>query len=131
MLPKFIFTICEGFPGGRVLNNFQLLMQDVRCEFDPLFWEDTLEEKMVTHSRVLVWEISWTEESGRPQSMVSQSHTWPSNWAHTNMWSQSKSICVYKCCLYKHIYTDIYMYMCWLSHFSHVQLFVTLGTEAC
>ena len=27
--------------------------------------EDSLEEEMVTHSSILVWEISWTEEPGR------------------------------------------------------------------
>ena len=26
--------------------------------------EDTLREKMVTHSSILTWEISWTEEPG-------------------------------------------------------------------
>ena len=26
--------------------------------------EDLLEEEMVTHSSILAWEISWTEESG-------------------------------------------------------------------
>ena len=26
-------------------------------------WEDTLEEEMATHSSILDWEISWTEES--------------------------------------------------------------------
>ena len=31
---------------------------------------------MVTHSSVLTWEISWTEEPGRLQSMGSQSPTW-------------------------------------------------------
>ena len=27
-----------------------------------LGWEDPLEEKMATHSRILAWEIPWTEE---------------------------------------------------------------------
>ena len=26
--------------------------------------EDPLEEEMATHSRILAWEIPWTEESG-------------------------------------------------------------------
>jgi len=29
-------------------------------------------EKMATHSSILVWEIPWTEEPGRLQSMGSQ-----------------------------------------------------------
>ena len=31
--------------------------------------EDTLEEKMATHSRVLAWRIPWTEKSGGLHSM--------------------------------------------------------------
>ena len=33
---------------------------------------DPLEEDMATHSNILAWEIPWTEEPGRPQSMGSQ-----------------------------------------------------------
>ena len=35
-----------------------------------LDWEDPLEKGMATHSSVLAWKISWTEEPGRPQSQV-------------------------------------------------------------
>ena len=31
--------------------------------------EDPLEEEMATHSSTLVWEIPWTEEPGKLQSM--------------------------------------------------------------
>ena len=31
--------------------------------------EDPLEKEMATHSSILVWEIPWTEEPGKPQSM--------------------------------------------------------------
>ena len=34
--------------------------------------EDPLEEGMATHSSILVWEIPWTEEPGRLQSIGSQ-----------------------------------------------------------
>ena len=34
-----------------------------------LDWEDPLEKELATHSSVLAWEISWTEESGKLQSM--------------------------------------------------------------
>ena len=37
-----------------------------------LGWEDLLEKGMATHSCILVWRISWTEEPGRLQSMRSQ-----------------------------------------------------------
>ena len=38
-----------------------------------LGWEDPLEEEMVTHFSILTWRITWTEESGRLQSM--ENHT--------------------------------------------------------
>ena len=31
--------------------------------------EDALEKEMATHSSIFVWEIPWTEEPGRLQSM--------------------------------------------------------------
>ena len=38
----------------------------------PLGQEDPLEKEMATHSSTLAWEIAWTEEPGRLQSMGSQ-----------------------------------------------------------
>ena len=35
-------------------------------------WDFPLEKKMGTHSSILAWRISWTEEPGRLQSMGSQ-----------------------------------------------------------
>ena len=32
-----------------------------------LGWKDPLEEGMATHSRILAWEIPWTEKPGRIQ----------------------------------------------------------------
>ena len=43
-----------------------------------LGWEDPLEEEMATHSSILAWEIPWTEEPGRLQSMGLQK-TWQLN----------------------------------------------------
>ena len=34
--------------------------------------EDPLEKEMATHSSILAWEIPWTEDPGRLQSMGSQ-----------------------------------------------------------
>ena len=34
-----------------------------------LGWEDPLQKEMATHSSILAWEISWTEEPGRLQYM--------------------------------------------------------------
>ena len=35
-------------------------------------WEDSLEEGMATHSSILAWRISWTEEPGGLQPTGSQ-----------------------------------------------------------
>ena len=37
-----------------------------------LGWEDPLEKGMATRSSILAWEIPWTEESGKLQSIGSQ-----------------------------------------------------------
>ena len=34
-----------------------------------LGWDDPLEKRMATHSRMLAWRIPWTEEPGRLQSV--------------------------------------------------------------
>ena len=34
-----------------------------------LGWEDPLEKEMETHSSILAWNIPWTEEPGRLQSL--------------------------------------------------------------
>ena len=53
-------------------------MQETRVWY--LGQEDLLEKGMATHSRVLAWEIPWTEEPGKPQPMGWQkSQTWLSN----------------------------------------------------
>ena len=45
-------------------------MQEMRVR--SLGREDPLEEGMATHSSILGWEMPWTEETGRLQSMGSQ-----------------------------------------------------------
>ena len=37
-----------------------------------VYWEDPLEKNMATHSSILAWKISWTEEPGGLQFMRSQ-----------------------------------------------------------
>ena len=45
-------------------------MQETQeTEVPSLSWEDPLEKEMVTHSSILDWEIPWTEDPGRLQSM--------------------------------------------------------------
>ena len=38
----------------------------------PLGWEDPLEKEMATHSSILAWRITWSEEPCRLLSMGSQ-----------------------------------------------------------
>ena len=56
-----------GFSGGSVIKNPLINAGDVGSQ--SLVWEDTLEKEIATHSSILAWEISWTEEPGRLQSM--------------------------------------------------------------
>ena len=61
------------------LNGASLVAQSVKnlpavqeTRGQSLGWEDTLEKEMATHSSILAWKISWTEEPGGLQSMGSQ-----------------------------------------------------------
>ena len=45
-------------------------MREARVQF--LGWEDHLEKEIATHSSILAWRISWTEEPGGLQSVGSQ-----------------------------------------------------------
>ena len=46
--------------------------------------EDPLEEGMATHSSILAWRSSWTEEPDGLQSIGLQSRTQLGNLAHTH-----------------------------------------------
>ena len=56
----------QGFPSGSAVKNLHE-MQKTQVQF--LGQEDALEKEMATHSRILVWAISRTEEPGELQSM--------------------------------------------------------------
>ena len=57
------------FPGGSVVKNPPAKQETwVRS----LGWEDLREKEMATRSSILAWEVPWTEEPGRLQSMGSQ-----------------------------------------------------------
>ena len=56
-----------------------------------LGWEDPLEKGKATHSNILAWKFSWTEEPGGLQSMGSQwvRHCWETNtspFIHTDIY---------------------------------------------
>ena len=45
------------------------MQETLKMEVQSLAREDPLEEEMATYSRILAWEIPWTEESGGLQSI--------------------------------------------------------------
>ena len=49
-----------GFSDGLVVKN---LLAKQEMQIESLGWEDPLEKEMATHSSIISWEISWTEES--------------------------------------------------------------------
>ena len=56
---KYFSTERLDFPGG--------LVQEMQVQ--SLDWEDPPEKEMATHSSILLWEIPWTEEPARLESM--------------------------------------------------------------
>ena len=58
-----------GFPGSSVVK-YPPAMQ--KTQFRSLGQKDPPEKEMASHSSILAWEISWTEEPGGLQSMESQ-----------------------------------------------------------
>ena len=55
-----------------MVKNLPVNAQDIGNAVQSLRREDPLEEETATHSSILAWEISWTEEPGGLQSMGSQ-----------------------------------------------------------
>ena len=79
-----MYTIA--FPGGSVVKQFAC---NAGTWAKSLGQEDPLERGTATHSKILAWRMSWTEEPGRLQSMGSQriKHDWAVNthsYAHTH-----------------------------------------------
>ena len=62
------FMAGKGFPGGSEVKASASNVGDLGSipGFDPL------EKEMASHSSILAWRISWSEEPGRLQSMGSQ-----------------------------------------------------------
>ena len=58
--------LVTGFSGSSVVKNLSANAGDVSSISGR---EDSLEKKMATHSSILAWEISWTREPGRLQSL--------------------------------------------------------------
>ena len=62
-------------PVAHMVKNLPVMWE---TQFRSLGQEDPLEKEMATHSSTLAWNIPWTEEPGRLQSMGSQKvrHDW-------------------------------------------------------
>ena len=71
-------THARASPVALVVKNPPPMQETEVTQFQSLGWEDPLEEGMATHSRILAWEIPWTEKPGRLQSIGSQRvrHDW-------------------------------------------------------
>ena len=63
------YNLTWGFPGGLAVKNLPAMRE---TWVQSLGQEDPLEKEMATHSSILAWEILWTEERGRLQSLGSQ-----------------------------------------------------------
>ena len=55
------------------LNGKESTCQPRRCSFNPWVRKTPLEKKVTTHSTILAWSISWTEEPGGLRSTGLQS----------------------------------------------------------
>jgi len=64
-----VFVLCETSLVAQTVKCL-LTMEETWVQF--LGQEDLLEKEMATHSSILAWNIPWTEDLGRLQSMGSQ-----------------------------------------------------------
>ena len=76
------YFLKQGFPGGSVVKN-PPADQTQETWVWSLGWEDILQEEVATHSNILAWEITWTEEAGglhswgrRESDVTEQTHTY-------------------------------------------------------
>ena len=54
-----------GLPRGSEIKNPSAMQKQQEIWVRSLDWEDLLKEEMTTHSSILAWKITWTEEPGR------------------------------------------------------------------
>ena len=69
-------------------------MQETQVQ--SLGWEDPLEKEMVTYSSILAWEIPWTEELGRIQSIGVAKELYTTEQLNKNNETFSKSLLLRK-----------------------------------
>ena len=64
----FAFAV-QGFPAGKMVKNLPAIQETL---VQSLGWVDPLEKETTNHSSTLAWEIPWTENPRRLQSMELQ-----------------------------------------------------------
>ena len=57
-----VFISLDLYLGVELLEQVKNLPAVQETRVRSLGWEDPLEKEMVTHSSILAWNISWTEE---------------------------------------------------------------------
>ena len=67
--PQLPMWLRRDFQGDSVVKNLPAEQEFGVCS---LCLENSLEKKVAMHSSILAWEISWTKEPGRVQSMGSE-----------------------------------------------------------
>ena len=102
--------------------------------------EDSLEKEMATHSSILAWKITWTEEPARFQSLGLQRvrHEWATSLSYHFIIHRKvvkrvdlKSSHQKEKCFYWHNGCSVrWWILCMLRCFNHVQLLATLRTVA-
>ena len=68
----YVCMIPKASSGGSRVKNPPAMQEAQEKQAQSLGWKDPLEEEMATHSSSLAWEISWTEDPSRLQTMGSQ-----------------------------------------------------------
>jgi len=63
------YLYLQGFPGSSGIKHLPATQE---MKVLSLCQQDLLEKEITTHSSILAWEIPWTAETGRLQSMGSQ-----------------------------------------------------------
>ena len=68
----FLIEVQMIYTGGSEAKNPHAMQE---TQVRSLGWEDHLEKEMATHSNILAWRISWTEEPSGLQSVELQNWT--------------------------------------------------------
>ena len=77
----------KGFPNGLDIKNLPAVQETQKTWVWSQGWEDPPEKEMATHSSILAWKITWTEEPGG--QLFTGLQRVRHNWAHmhTYMWN--------------------------------------------